>query len=267
MQLIIIKIIVSVLIVLGLIFISERNSKLGGLIVGLPLGTGIMVFFYGIEQGVDFVIKAVPYGIAGMVSTIFFGMGFYIGGRLFKQYRLLNVFTSYITGLIIYLLSSLALSTININLLISMVIFFVGFLIAILFYRHVPEGQKVKVNKFSFGVLLFRILFVVAIVLTITELANIIGAKWAGIIASYPTTLSPVLIILAYSYKNEVYPVLLKHLSYSFSTIAFFYLLVLWIFPYTGVELGTLISYIICFGYLYLLSKLNFYKFIKRFTK
>ena len=137
---------------------------------------------------------------------------------------------------------------------------------SLIFYRSVPEGNKIKIKEFKFGVLIFRILFVVAIVLTITELAHIIGSKWAGIIASYPTTLSPLLIILAYSYKHEIYPVLLKHLSYSFSTITLFYLLVLWLFPIFDVYIGFIISYIICFAYLFLLSKLNFYKFITHFT-
>lgn len=255
MLIVLIKVLVAVFLVITLVFISERNSKLGGLIIGLPLGTGIMVFFYGLEQGVDFVVKAAPYGIAGIVSTVFFGFGFYLGGKLFRSSSLLNVLVAYFSGLFAYLLFSFFLSYFDknvrqIDLLTSLIMIGLSLILSLIFYRNVNKNEKVKVKKFKFPVLIFRALFVIAVVLTITGLAKIIGAEWAGLIASYPTTVSPLLIILAYSYKDEIYPVLLKTMSYSISTLVVFYLVVLFVFPLVGIYYGILASYVICFSYL-----------------
>ena len=259
MHLIVIKILVAVFLVITLVFISERNSKLGGLIIGLPLGTGIMVFFYGLEQGVDFVVKAAPFGISGIVSTVFFGIGFYLGGKTFKNSAFFNAFVAYFVGLAFYLLSSFFLFYINkniieINLFIALIMIALSLVVSSIFYSNVIVKKRTNIRKFKFPVLIFRALFVIAVVLTITGIAKIIGAEWAGLIASYPTTVSPLLIILAYSYKDEIYPILLKTMSYSISTLAVFYIVVMFIFPAFGIYYGIVVAYVICFVYLFLLN-------------
>jgi hypothetical protein len=76
MSLIVLKITVSVAIVLALIFISEKSPRLGGLLAGLPIGTGIMIFFYGIGQEINFIIQGIPYGISGLASSLAFAVGY-----------------------------------------------------------------------------------------------------------------------------------------------------------------------------------------------
>jgi hypothetical protein len=89
--LIILKTVVSILAVLGLVYISEKNPKIGGLLAGLPLGTGIVIFFYGIEQGPHFVMQSIPYGISGLVSSLSFIIGFYKRGKYFIKQPVLHV--------------------------------------------------------------------------------------------------------------------------------------------------------------------------------
>lgn len=267
MPLIILKTTISIAVVLVLIFISERSPKSGGLLAGLPIVTSIMIFFYGIEQGTNFVIQGIPYGISGLVSTLSFAIGFYLGGKYFINRPLIHVTTAFISGLFMFFAAGYLISLFNINLSISLIIFAIGTTLAIFFFKHIPIDKKLIPKKLTISTILFRSLFVTATVLIITGTAKIIGAEWAGIMASFPTGLCPLLIILAYSYKNEVYPTVLRNFSYSITTLVVFYLLVLWLFPKMGVYYGTLISYIICFVYLYFLSKIKLRTFLFRKTK
>lgn len=255
MPLIIIKILVSIFFVLGLVFVSERSPKIGGLLIGLPLGAGILIFFYGLEQSIDFVTQSIPYAIAGLISTLAFGVGFYLGGKFFLKKPILHVLSALFGGLAGFLGIGFLLSLLKIDLFTGILIFLLGMVFAIIFFRHVPESKNAKPKKFTLSTLIFRALFVVAIVLAITGTAQIIGVKWAGIMASFPTNICPLLIILAYTYKNEIYPSVLKHFSYSVTTLLVFYLSVLWLFPRLGIYYGILAVYLICFSYLYLLSK------------
>lgn len=249
------KVFVSVIMVLGLVFVSERNPRLGGLLAGLPLGTGIMVFFYSIEQTMDFVLKGIPYGIAGLVSALAFGFGFYWGGMCFVHNRFFHVATAFMTGILAFLGVGALIHWFPITLLNSILIFLVGLFLAIAFFRKISVPPGYTPQKLTLAMLAFRIGVVASIVLIITGLAHHIGAQWAGILASFPTVLSPLLILLAYSHKNALYPNVLKHFSYSITTLALFYLLVLGLFPSLGIYYGLIAAYGICFVYLFLLNK------------
>jgi len=257
MSLIIFKTIISIVVVLALIFVSERNPKLGGLLAGLPIGTGIMIFFYSIEQGTSFVVQGIPYGISGLVSSLSFTVGFYLGGKQFTNRPILHVTTAFLSGLLAFFVVGYVVSILKINLITSLIIFIAGTTLAILFFRHIPIDKKSIPKKLTLSTVLFRSLFVTITVLLITGVAKIIGVQWAGIMASFPTGLSPLLIVLAYSYENELYPTVLRNFSYSITTLTVFYLLVLWLFPLMGVCYGSLIAYLVCFVYLYFLSKIK----------
>ncbi|MBT6121384.1 MFS transporter [bacterium] len=258
MYLITLKTIISIVAIYGLIFISERNPKLGGLLAGLPLGVGIMIFFYGIEQGIDFVILGIPYGVSGLVSMLAFTIGFYWGGKRFLDRPLLHVASATLFGLIAFFCVSYGISLVEVTLISSLVIFLGGFMFSVLFFKYIPidTNSIASPKKMTLLTGVFRVVFVVAFVLFFTGIASLIGSKWAGIMASFPITLCPLLIILAYSYKDEVYPVVLKNFSYSIATLVVFYLFVFGLFPIIGVYLGTLISYLICLIYVFFLKKI-----------
>ncbi|OFX58343.1 MAG: hypothetical protein A2046_14825 [Bacteroidetes bacterium GWA2_30_7] len=262
-MLILVKVCVSIIIVLALVYISERNPKLGGIITGLPLGTGIMISFYSFEHGYDFVLKTIPYGIAGMFSTIAFGIGFFLGGRNKFSNNFYNVCLSLLTGLIFYILSSYILSFIEINLILSVAIFLTAVIFAFTFYKKIPECYNIAIKTNNFSNIIFRIMLTVFIVLLITGSAGFIGAKWAGLIASFPTILCPVLIILAFLYGNKIYPVMLKHLAYAVTNILIFYLVVYFTTPVLGIFYGIVIAYIICITYMLMLNKFRIHQLVE----
>jgi hypothetical protein len=256
MYLIIIKVLVSILAVLALFFVSERSPKLGGILAGIPLGTGIMVFFFGIEQGAPFVMQGIPYSITALVSMLFFTIGFYIGGKYFLNHPILHVISALFIGLLCFFFTSATISLFKINLITSLIIFTLGAIMTVLFFNSLSMKKKSIPKKPTISIVLFRALFITVIVLLITGIASQIGSHWAGMMASFPTALCPVLIILAYSYKNTLYPTVLKSFSYSITTLAIFYLLVYATYPLIGVYYGTLLTYIVCLVYMYGLNKL-----------
>lgn len=223
-----------------------------------------MISFYSYEQGLDFVIKSIPYGISGMVSTIAFGIGFFLGGK--KNYfskKIIRVLLSLITGLTFYLFTSYILSFLSINLFSSIAIFSTGVFCAFAFYRKIPDSNNIIIKANNFTNIVFRVILTSIIVIIITGSAGIIGAKWAGLITSFPTMLCPLLIILAFLYNDRVYPLLLKHLSYAVTNILIFYLVIYFMFPIIGIINGILLAYSICILYMLLLNKFHIHKLVE----
>lgn len=257
MSVVVAKVCLSVFLVVGLVLIAERNPKIGGLLAGLPLGTGIMVLFYSIELGIPFVLQGIPYGIAGLVSALSFGMGFYLGGKLWIRHRFGHILSALIGGSFAFLGSGLLIEKIPMQLHTSVLIFGCGTVLAIRFYKHVLPPTIHPPRPFSWNQMMFRAVIVTGIVLLITGIAEQVGPQWAGILASFPTVLCPMLVILAFGYQNALYPSVLKHFSYSISTLSIFYLLVWWLLPTLGLVYGLISCYLICFVYLFSLNKVK----------
>jgi hypothetical protein len=177
----------------------------------------------------------------------------------------LNVLNALFCAFLVYFAISYTLSFLEIKLITGIAIFLGGITIATIFFKkNIHTGKKSIPKKLTFFALFFRLLFIVIAVLSITKMAEIIGAKWAGLIASFPTTLCPLLIVLMYLYKDKIYPTFLKNFSYGVTATFVFYLLALFTFPKVGIYYGTIIAYLVCFGYLYFLNKMLTSKLIQK---
>ena len=253
-MLILIKIILSVSIVLVLVYISEKSPKFGGLLAGLPLSVGIFVYFYAKQEGIPFLIHSIPYSIAGLSSNLIFTMGFYLGGKLFKNKRVLNTLSAFSIGAIVFLVSGYFITLFHFTLLTSLIFFLITMTISILFFIRTTTAINNLSAKNTSIAIAFRAFFATVLILTITSLTNLVGPKWAGVLAASPVMLGSVVIILIFTYRDEIYPKILKHFSYSVSILALYFLLALWLYPTIGIAFGTVIAYIVCFVYLYLLS-------------
>ena len=73
MELALLKIAIAAATVVGLAEIAKRiDPVLSGVLLGLPLGAGLSVYFVAAEQGVDFVVPGLPWAIAGLCSAVVF---------------------------------------------------------------------------------------------------------------------------------------------------------------------------------------------------
>lgn len=257
MIMILIKAIVSAVMILFLVYVTERNPKIGGIIAGLPGATAVMIFFFTKEHGIEFTLNGLPYAIAGLSSSLFYAIGFYIGGYLYTGNRRIQSVIASLLGLSSFLISSIYITSIeNITLTKSILIFIISVSIAIAFFNNISK-KKVNLKKRTLSEIIILFSFVVIFIVLITEYAKILGPRWAGVMASFPTGPAPLLVILLLNYGNDIYPFMLKNLTRSITTVVIFYLLLICLLPLLGLNLGFFISYLICLIYLYSISKIE----------
>ena len=93
-------------------------------------------------------------------------------------------------------------------------------------------------------VLAMRAGMAVAVVLAITGLAEAIGPKWAGLLAGFPITLYPLLIVIHLSYSAEDAATILKSFPFGLPALVVFVICAWAVFEPLGVPLGFAVALI-----------------------
>jgi len=256
MLLFITKILVSIIVVFALVSISERNPRVGGLLVGLPLGTGIVVIFYAIEQNVEFVLNSVPYGIAGLGASLMFALSFYLGSIMspFKHNNLYHTIFNTFCGLVGFFCTGKLISLIHLNLFTGLLVF-LAIHTVVRYVLSKVEIVEVEPKKSRMNKVVLRIVVITFIILAITTVAGVVGEKWSGVLASFPIMLTPLIIILTYDYQNKIFPTVLRNFSLSIISLVLFYILLFFLLPVVGIAVGVIITYTVCFFYVYCLNR------------
>src|SRR3989338_10166557 len=92
------KFVLTVAVVLGVSWVAERFSpRLAGILTGLPTGTPIILFFYGLEHGAQFAPDTTVYNLVGFIAGLSQFFAYYKVSARFKRH-----------GLLLSLLASLA---------------------------------------------------------------------------------------------------------------------------------------------------------------
>jgi len=238
--------------VLTITFVAERAStRLAGVLLGFPLGAGLSILFFGIEQGALFAAESALWGLPGVLASLAFALAYLMGIKYLTQQNdlkiiccaLLGIVGFFVASFIIYLLMPKTI-WLNIPITISGVF---GF--AFLF-------RKLPVNKISLKapttplILGIRAGFTALVVLLITSIAQLIGPQWSGLFSTFPVTLLPVVVILHHHYGADTVLTLLRELPFGLLAIVVFDFVVAKSFPLWGVGIGLLISYGIALIYL-----------------
>jgi hypothetical protein len=64
------KIGITMMAVLGLSFVAEKiSTRLAGLLSGYPIGTAIILHFYGLEYGAQFAADAAIFNLCGLFAS------------------------------------------------------------------------------------------------------------------------------------------------------------------------------------------------------
>lgn len=271
MTLLIIKALVGIAVVLVLIYVSENVSpRIAGIIGGTPIGaTAVVLFFYGIEHGVTYVRQAIPWSIAGLgIELGGFYVAYYIGSRLFKSDRhtIIHVASSIVLSFATLFLLGFLITLTQMNLEGSLAVFFIGYAIGNGMAQTIPPAEDTEKKKLTIVLHAVRVLFVVVLILLITSAPLILSSKWSGILASFPATIFPLLLILQLTYKHALFPTIIKNISWSTSTLVMYVLMVYMLYPVLGVYQGTLAAFMISLAY-FLVMKASierFGKFLKQ---
>lgn len=250
--LLLIKIAVSIATVIGLSMIAEHvNPRIAGLLSGYPLGTAIALFFIGYEISPEFAAEGAVYTLAGFASTLMLTTGYLFGLSKLTSPReqqqaqtgsWVAIIAASIAGVALFLLSGLAIDQLQLNLVTAALLPSLAILLCLWFYRHIPESQVTKRVAMSVSVLLFRAVTAALIVVLITGTAHLVPSSTAGILAAFPISMFPFLILMHRTYGPSKALTVIKHYPTGLGSLMVYATGVAWLYPSQGLLWGTLLS-------------------------
>lgn len=258
----ILKIVISIVTVVGLAEIAKRvDPVMSGILLGLPLGAGLAVYFVSYEQGLEFLVAGLPWAIAGLASAVIFCTVYLLAGRYFSSGRLVPVLLCSAMAMAAFFLSGLLVRCQQWTILGATVMFLSVAAINIFVLNLLPEPATVPAkNPTNLTGLLLRGLIAGLIITTITMVAPLAGSQWTGILSSFPSTLYALLVIVHFETGNMLYPRIIHSFSRSVPALAVFYIGCISLLPLLGLNRGFLLVYLISAAYVYLTHRVMQWK-------
>jgi len=262
------KIILSSLIITTLALVAQRiSSRAAGILSALPMGTALVLFFYGVEYGPHYVEKASVFNILGLSASLSFVIFYYLGSTLFTSpFR--SVISAIFLSFSAYTIVALSLSQLTPNdfilpsaILLS-VIAGAYFLFKYIPLTHVKVTKQVSVFK-----LFLRSLIATGFVIIISFTPQYLSASLAGIFSSFPSVIVPLLLILHLSFGRESVCEAVKAMPLSYVSVMIYSISVGESYLNFGIYWGTLISFSIALIYIISLFVISNYLASKRDTQ
>ncbi len=233
------KISITMLAVLGLSFIAEKfSTRLAGLLSGYPIGTAIILHFYGLEYGSQFAADSAIFNLCGLLATQCFAYTYY---RMTQRNASLVV-TS-MTAIAGYFVPAFVVSQTNPTRLTALILAITATILFCILFRGIKVTQTVVSQAWSVRMVTGRLIFTASLVLFVTEIAFILGPGWAGIFSAFPVALFPLVFLLHRKHGPETAQILLKNFPYGLWSVIAYSLTVSLAYPRYGVIRGTLIGF------------------------
>jgi hypothetical protein len=230
----------TIIAVLGLSAIAERaGPAVAGTLAGMPLGVAIVYFFVGIEQGPQFVVAAAPYSLGGFAATLCFNLCYWLVARRARRHRFLLAMTAAPLG---FLLAASGLASLPLTVWSGTLLVGVLAGLSLLIMGKQPSRRIGHRLRMTWQLLALRAGMAATVVLVITGIAEAIGPKWAGLLAGFPITLYPLLIIIHINYSAEDATTIVKAFPLGLPALIIFVLSAWAVFEPLGVPLGMTIS-------------------------
>jgi len=242
------KIIVTVAIVLGLSVIAERVSpRWAGLLGGYPLSVAIVLIFIGYQEGEVFASQSAVHTLAGLTAnlSIFAAYGLVLSLRPNTHW-----FWTILAGLVAFFSVGTVLSAIDFNLVGAFVFMTVVIILCIFSFKRFAEIKIDKAVRLSFRVAFVRAASASFVVLVITGLAKQLGPQMAGVLASFPATVFPMIVIVHVTYGAAPVLATIKHFPIGLGATTIFCLVFSLYLTEQGLFVGTLISFAVATVYL-----------------
>lgn len=248
------KIIIAAATVVALAEIAKRvDPVLSGILLGLPLGAGLSVYFVALEQGVGFIVSGLPWAIAGLCSALIFCTVYLLAGRRLSGGRVANIAIASIVALVAFFLSGAAVRSQDWTAGSASIAFLMVAAGNAWFLCRFPSAPGLAGNKpIGWRGLLLRGVIAGLIITSITMAAPLAGSQWTGILSSFPSTLYALLVIVHFETGNALYPGIILSFARSAPALAVFYIGCMILLPLLGLNRGFLVVYAISAGYVYL---------------
>lgn len=254
------KICITMLAVLGLSFVAEKiSTRLAGLLSGYPIGTAIILHFYGLEYGVRFAADAAIYNLCGLLASQCFAYTYYRVSQRTGSLALTSVLA--LAG---YMLPAFMISKINPTRLVAVVIAIVATTLFCILLRHNSSRPAARSRGWSAWLIGGRLIFTAVLVLVVTEFADIVGPEWAGLFSAFPVALYPLVFLLHREYGAETARIILGNFPYGLWSVIAYALTVSLVYPQYGVIWGTLLSFAVATMVLAVVGLKPFLQYWKR---
>lgn len=242
-MLLVIKIGVTVLVILALAAVAEFvSSRLAGLLAGYPIGTAIVLYFYGLEQGVAFASASATYNLVGLTATLVFVCCYL--GVLRRQPGCSPVLPS-LAAFAGYLAAVLALGRFVFPQEVAVVVVISAILLASRYARDHQQGVPVVRVPYTLALVGARAVMAASLVVLITALAGGFGARWAGVLSAFPLALYPLLLMVHLQYGPQQAATLLRNFPTGLWSVLGYSLTVAYVYPISGLVVGTLYGFLV----------------------
>lgn len=235
------KVVISVSMVLGLGVVAVRVSpKVAGLLAGYPLGTALALFFIGLEISPLFAAESAVHTLAGFTATMALGAGYWLCGR--KQ-GLQGALRGTAGAIAIWFAVSLVLAQFDFTRLTGTLFTLCAIVLFSWVFRRIPDSVATMRQPFSWRALCIRALVATLIIFAITSMAHWVPAAWAGMLAAFPITMLPFLLILHVSQGPAPTATVIKHYPMGLGSLLCYALCVSYTYEAWGLALGTLAGF------------------------
>lgn len=237
--LLIYKVCITMLAVLGLSFIAEKiSARLAGLLSGYPVGTAIILHFYGLEYGAQFAADAAIFNLCGLCASQCFAYTYYRVAQ-----RTASLFITSTLALSGYLLPAYLVSQITPTRLTALVLAIMATALFCLLLRNNSIAPAATPRCWSLRLVAGRLVFTAGLVLLVTEVADLVGPGWAGIFSAFPVALYPLVFLLHREHGPATVRTLLENFPFGLWSVIAYALSVSIIYPVYGVIWGTLLGF------------------------
>ncbi|OEE48607.1 hypothetical protein A1OS_23660 [Enterovibrio norvegicus] len=188
----VLKLILAPLFIL-LISLSGRiwGPATAGLLAGLPVVGGPILFFIAFENDQFFAAAASSASLSAVGASISFNVAYAHAASQWRWQKALLI------SLTVWLLVAMALSQLPLGAMYSGVVALMFLVFAPLLF---PSIKAISVeNTSGSGELILRMLFSAALVVFVTILAKKLGSNWSGLLAVFPV---PGIILAVFSHRK-----------------------------------------------------------------
>lgn len=194
MTLLVVRILVTVVMTHGLRALGGRvGPRWGGLVMGLPSTTAIVLLFLGDERGSAFAVRATEGAILGLVAAVALALAY-----TFAAGHRQNTLGSLAMGVAVYVAAASALgqmTSLGVPSRLGVALAGVALGSVVARVLKVPGESTGRVSTSHARSLALRTALPVACVLTTTGLPGAVGERWAGLLSTFPSTFVAVIVI------------------------------------------------------------------------
>ena len=264
-MLILSKILVTFLTVVLLARVAERMSpRHAGLLSGFPLGTGIALYFFGWQQGPQFAADSAVYALSGLSASAALAWGY--AQIIIRRGQLAFMPLAVLAGLATFFICNLLLQQLPGYRWLNLIVVVVAILVIRTLLIPIPDRQIQATPSLSgwqrwigskSGSLVFRASMASITILMITGLSNLLGPEQAGLLAAFPVSFFPLMLILHLTYGADVLATTIKHYPDGLGSLVVYTLAVSYIYPVLGIHWGTAVCLLLAIGYLIIYGQLR----------